>query len=206
VEYKHDFTVQDVINGTRRLYDVPVLERSKLQPELRDAWIETYSGKIFHILKPKPDEVDIDDIAHALSNTCRFGGHCKVFHSVAEHSVLVSYMTKNPLEGLLHDASEAYITDLPSPVKHQLPDYKNIETGIMKVICKKFGLEYPLSPDVKDADVAQLKTEARNLLKSRGESWTDNWRSDRPYGMVPKGWSPTLAKQNFLGRFRELYQ
>lgn len=184
--------------------ELPVLLRPKLQPELKEAWIETYTGKIFHILNPKPDEIDIEDIAHALSNTCRFGGHSKQFYSVAEHSYYISHLVANPLEGLLHDASEAYITDLPSPVKHQLPDYKKIEVKIMKAVCKKFGLAYPMSSDVKDADIAQLKTEARHLLRTRGASWTGNWKSDRMYGTIPMIFPPEEAKKLFLSRFKEI--
>jgi hypothetical protein len=90
----------------------------------RGPYIVTYTGRRFHFLDPKIDEISIEDIAHALSNVCRFTGHTKRFYSVAEHSCLVSALCDNRLEGLLHDASEAYMSDLSSPLKMLVPDYK----------------------------------------------------------------------------------
>src|SRR6266496_3875421 len=82
------------------------------------------SGKWFNVFNPKPEDVDIRDIAHALSNQCRFTGHTKEFYSVAQHSVLVSTFCapEDAAWGLLHDASEAYLSDIASPVKKH-PDF-----------------------------------------------------------------------------------
>ncbi len=176
----------------------------KLPDELENAWIETYSGKKFHILSPDPAEVDIVDIAHALSNSCRFGGHVSRFYSVAEHSVAVSVCCQHPLEGLLHDASEAYIGDLVSPLKHSLHRYKRIEARIMACISARFELKTPFPHDVKDADIAQLKEEAYWLLPSQGKTWTGGWFSTRTSGLMPQCWTPEEAEKQFLMRFYHL--
>jgi 5'-deoxynucleotidase YfbR-like HD superfamily hydrolase len=84
------------------------------------SWIQTYQGGCFEPFNPHPDQIHIRDIAHALALTCRFTGHCLDFYSVAQHSVMVSQIVshKHALAGLLHDASEAYLTDVASPIKH----------------------------------------------------------------------------------------
>lgn len=166
-------------------------------------WIETYNGEHFHLLEPAPEEIDIEDIAHALANVCRFGGHVKHFYSVAEHSVHVSYLT-GTLEGLLHDASEAYVADIVSPLKPHLTNYKDIESRIMNTIANKYGVKWPVSLDTKDADVAQLKTEARHLLPSKGKDWVLDYPSQRKHGIVPRCWTPDQAKMRFLERFEQL--
>lgn len=165
-------------------------------------WIETYSGKHFHLLQPTGVEIDIEDIAHSLANMCRFGGHVKHFYSVAEHCVHVSTLTGN-LDGLLHDASEAYVADIVSPLKPHLINYHHIENAIMLTIAKQYGILWPVSADTKDADVAQLKTEARHLLPSKGKDWIPDYPSKRKGGVIPKCWTPDQAKMKFLERFEE---
>jgi len=87
-----------------------------------NAWIQTISGRKFPLAEPDPNQIDIEDIAHALSMLCRFNGHCTQFYSVAEHSMHVSHEISNDLAlaGLLHDAAEAYLGDVPSPLKKEL--------------------------------------------------------------------------------------
>ena len=75
---------------------------------MKEPWIQTYTGKQYAYFECGPEQICIEDIARALSNLCRFTGHCKKFYSVAQHSVLVSHRTKNPFLGLMHDADEAY--------------------------------------------------------------------------------------------------
>jgi 5'-deoxynucleotidase YfbR-like HD superfamily hydrolase len=123
---------------------------------------------------------------------------------VAEHSVHVSRLAHGAFEGLMHDASEAYLTDIASPVKPYLHNYKDLETNIMNVIGEKYGFLWPVSEDTKDADRAQLKTEARHLLRSGGRDWLDNYTTKRVRGIVPHCWSPEQAKMRFLERFYEL--
>ena len=111
---------------------------------MHEPWLQTFSGKIFHPLDPNPEEICIEDIAHCLANICRFHGSVNRFYSVAEHSCHISRYCdpKYALEGLMHDASEAYIIDVPSPVKYELPKYKIIEKRIEKVIAQKWNLVY----------------------------------------------------------------
>lgn len=174
---------------------------SKLEP-----YIETFTGTKFYFLEPTDDSIRIEDIAHALSNNCRYTGHCRSFYSVAEHSYIVSLIVEQPnsLAGLLHDASEAYLTDVASPVKPYLANYKAMENVIMTAIAKKYKFEWPLADDVKDADAVQLKTEARHLMQSEGKDWIAKYPTKRPYGKVPKCLPPAQAEQIFLDKFYEL--
>ena len=169
-------------------------------------YIETYTGTKFYFLEPTEESINIEDIAHALSNNCRYTGHCRSFYSVAEHSYIVSLIVDQPnaLAGLLHDASEAYLTDVASPVKPYLENYKSMENVIMTVIAKKYGFEWPLVDDIKDADAVQLKSEAKHLMHSQGQDWAAHYPTKRENGKVPKCLSPRYAKQLFLERFYEL--
>ena len=169
-----------------------------------EPWIETYTGKHFYFLDPKEDDIDIRDIAHALAFTCRYTGHSNRFYSVAEHSVLVSYLANDPLAALLHDASEAYITDIASPIKQHLGGYAEMEDRIMEKIARKFGFSYPLDPDIKDCDATQLKTEAKHLLRSKGATWAHLYPTKRLHGIGPNCWTPQIAEQRFLERFDEV--
>ena len=169
-----------------------------------EPWIETFSGKQFYFLDPTLDSIDIRDIAHSLAFTCRYTGHSRRFYSVAEHSILVSYLASDPLAGLLHDASEAYITDIASPIKPYLQNYKELEDKLMGKIAEKFGFTYPLTPDIKDCDATQLKTEAKHLLRSGGYPWAHLYPTKRPHGITPNCWSPEEAEAKFLERFEEV--
>lgn len=143
-----------------------------------DPWIETYTGGKFHIAKPRPEEVRLTDIAHALSMQCRFTGHCDRFYSVAEHSIWVARMCPKPfgIIGLLHDASEAYVVDLNRPTK-QYGDmgrlYRQIEGPITAAIFEAFHLPVPVDnhfPEfVHEADNAILNFEHETMLK--GAPW-----------------------------------
>jgi hypothetical protein len=106
-------------------------------------WIMTYTGKHFTPFDPKIEAIDILDIAHALSNICRFGGHCSEFYSVAEHSILVSVLCPPELKlaGLLHDAAEAYLGDIPTPLKSLA--FRGAEIKLMEVIYRKYGCVKP---------------------------------------------------------------
>jgi len=162
-------------------------------------WIETYTGKFVNPLKLKPEDIDIKDIAHALSLQCRFNGHCEYFYSVAEHSIRVSGLLQgldNQLTGLLHDATEAYMADIARPVKWALPDIRNVE-GIIKIaINEKFDLKGDWR-DVKKADNILLATEARDLMCTKGVDWYfDNDIKPLEYKITPmESWN---AESNFL--------
>lgn len=128
--------------------------------------IRTYSGKYIDPFNPNPDDICIEDIAHALSNQCRFAGHTQRFYSVAQHSLFVMNVvhTKYKLQALMHDASEAYLLDIPTPIKMKLPAYKAAEDGLMIAIAAKFGFDWPMSEYVKNADRYALEAEWSNAV------------------------------------------
>lgn len=133
--------------------------------------IRTFSGQFVNLTDPDPSTINIIDIAHSLGNLCRFAGHTINFYSVAEHSIQCANLLddQNKLAGLLHDASEAYLMDIPRPLKALLPGYKALEDKFMQVIANKFGFEYPLSQEVVGIDNFMLEYEWSNyVLSSKG--------------------------------------
>ena len=122
-----------------------------------DNYFRTHSGKHVHTLSPAPSEIDINDIARALSHICRFLGHTEVFYCVAQHSVLVSQLVPraDALWGLLHDAAEAYLCDLPRPVKREprMEIYRVAEDSLLACIALKFGMAPEMPETVKLADL-----------------------------------------------------
>lgn len=128
--------------------------------------IRTFTGKYVNVLEPTEDMINISDIAHSLSQQCRFNGHLKEFYSVAQHSIYCYNLVKieHRLAALLHDSSEAYLCDIPKPIKKSLLNYHEIEDKLMKVIANKFGFEYPLHEDVKRADEIALVNEWHCLM------------------------------------------
>ena len=136
-------------------------------------WIQTSTGIKFFPLEPQIEDIYIQDIAHALSNLCRFGGHCSEFYSVAQHSVEVAQIVPKEyaLWGLLHDASEAYLVDIPRPLKPFLKEYLTFESQLMYCICKKFNLPLECPKSVEIADDIVLATETRDLMKSAHITW-----------------------------------
>lgn len=175
-------------------------------------YIETFTGIKFNFLDPPKEQFNIVDIAHALSMTCRYTGHCQKFYSVAEHSWHMARMLDGcskeiQLAALLHDGGEAYLPDVASPVKQHLPDYNAMEDIILGKLFAKYNLEYPMHPAVKAADRAMLSIEASHLLKSKGNDW-DMWKhTTRPKiddAYKPIGMEPSQAKLVFLEKYNEL--
>ncbi len=173
-----------------------------------DGWILTASGRQFWPLTPRVEDVSIEDIAHALANVCRFTGHVRTFYSVAQHSVIVSHLCepRHALYGLLHDGSEAYLSDIARPVKHtpEFAGYRVIERRLQEMIYQAFGLDADEPPDVKAADNVALVTEKRDLMPDRGPAWHESIRHVPVMAekIVPQ--SPVLARLAFLTRFGEL--
>jgi hypothetical protein len=169
------------------------------------AWIQTYSGRRFCPTNPNPNAIVIQDIAHSLSMQCRFTGHIKKFYSVAQHSVYVSYICneEDALWGLLHDASEAYLTDVPRPLKRSgfFEEYLRLESLMQTAICKRFGLPYDEPPSVKKADAKLLATEARDLMAPLHKDWLQRVA---PLPFVIEAWDQQKAKDMFMQRFYEL--
>ncbi len=169
-----------------------------------NAWITTYTGKQLHFLGPDAEEIDIVDIAHGLALSCRWGKQCQRFLSVAEHSWHASKLVppELALEGLMHDACEAYLTDVPSPIKAYLRRYKEIEAIIQEAICKKFGVPTVENPLVKHADECLKRAESRlNMngpLNDTGVAGHDLPDLELEY------WCPETAEVMFLQRFEEL--
>jgi len=126
--------------------------------------IRTFTGIYINPFTPDSDKICIEDIAHALSQIPRFGGHLPGFYSVAQHSIEVSYQVKDKLTGLLHDASEAYLYDIPKPLKFRMPEYIKAEKRLMALISDKFGFKFPLPKDVKLIDRVQLEWEWNTLM------------------------------------------
>lgn len=170
----------------------------------QSVFMTTYTGRKFYIFNPCAEDVDIQDIAHALGMLCRFTGHCQRFYSVAEHCFHASFKVspEYALEALLHDASEAYINDLSSPLKHhpQLAGYVQAEQAIEKVIAERFRVVYPMSPAVRDVDRRLVCTEAKQLLTR-----TD-WTEGHPAYDDLRLWNldPREATARYLTRFSQL--
>jgi len=166
-------------------------------------WIQTYTGRRVDPLDPDPETLVIADIAHALSQLCRFNGHCRAFYSVAEHSVRVARAVppEDALWGLMHDASEPYLADVPRPLKQRLPEYHVAEARFMRVVAERFGLRWPMPASVDHADTVLLVTEARDLMGTDAKTWGIDVE---PLPEVIAPWSPTEAEAAFLRAWGEL--
>nr|WP_246422957.1 phosphohydrolase [Mycoplana azooxidifex] len=160
------------------------------------------------MLDPRPEDVCIEDIAHALSLLCRYAGHCTTFYSVAEHSLLVESKMKTDdarmrLGALLHDAAEAYLVDIPRPLKGHIPPYGQIELNVEVAIAEKFDLYWP----IKQASIGALDN--RILLDERAQIMTPtnhDWNIEgKPLSVKVRGYHPQQAESLFLRRFNELW-
>lgn len=166
--------------------------------------MQTYSGRKFWPLDPRPEDVDPSDIAHALANQCRFAGHCLRFYSVAEHSILVSRALppEHQLWGLLHDASEAYLVDVPRPLKPFLRGYVEMEAAVMSAICRRFDIPEEMPPEVKRVDNAILASEAAQNMSPPPERWSTD--SGERVGVNLYYWSPETAERAYWSELLRL--
>lgn len=178
----------------------------KTSDEAKFDYISTYTNKHFHFMSPSEDEVCIEDIAQALSNLCRFSGHVKEFYSVAEHSIILADYVMDKygnadmaLTALLHDASEAYIVDVPRPIKPYLTNYQDIEGGISKVINNVFKV-HPMCDVIKDLDHNIVCDEAKVLFKSVPD-WVQYYKE---VGVTLRMYTPEEAREAFMSKFEEL--
>jgi len=174
---------------------------------VKNGWIQTYTGMRVYPIAPVPHQFLLEDIAHALAMQCRWNGHTRTFFSVAQHCVLASELSvEYARELLMHDATEAYISDVPRPVKRQLPEFQHYEERLMEVIFEAFNLRYPLAPEVHAIDNVLLRWEARDLFSPGrcvslfGEAAAEGIRHLRP--IVP--WSPPVAEEMFIARANKL--
>jgi hypothetical protein len=166
--------------------------------------MQTYTGRQFYPMDPRPDDVDPIDIAHALSLLCRYNGHVTRFYSVAEHCVLMSEAVtpEHALWALLHDATEAYVGDMIRPLKRFMPDYVRAEDRVMQAIAARFGIADSMPADVKDADNRILLTERAALMPSNGHAWGVD--SLDPLPVTISGWEPLVAEARYLDRLAAL--
>ncbi len=161
--------------------------------------ILTFTSKLVNPFRPDPSVIEIVDIAHALSNTCRYGGHVSEFYSVAQHSVIVSRFFVTPelrLAGLLHDAEEAYMCDIPTPIKRQLDGYDDAAVELRKIIFGKYGIFHDQNMakvDIADNEVYHLE---------RMSMWEGFGTPPQGRTIVPI--SPYDAKTWFLSEFNEI--
>lgn len=181
-------------------------------------WIQTFSGKRFYVFDPREEDIDIIDIAHSLSLLCRFNGHCSRFYSVAEHSILMAACIEQEggsrqqcLEAIVHDGPEAYLSDVPRPIKHspEMLPYREAEKRVERMLFGKFGLPWPMSTFIKWHDNRALMTERRDLVPNahmtgwtgkEAPFWPDNMKlyPDEPYSWLT---TPKMVEQRFLEDF-----
>ena len=137
-------------------------------------YITTYTGKHFNPTQPNPDLISIQDIAHALSLICRGNGHVQTFWSVGQHCICCAkeaaargLSNRMVLACLLHDASECYMSDVPTPFKKELPEYQEQEEHLLRMIYEKFlgsTLTSGEQAQLKEIDHAMLLYDLENLL------------------------------------------
>lgn len=164
----------------------------------------TTTGHLIDLLNMTTDDVKIMDIAHSLSHQCRFAGHTNQFYSVAQHSVRVALALPRPLQlvGLLHDATEAYVVDLPRPIKQLLPDYRALEDRVWAVISMKYGLPLQLPAEVKLADECAVVAEFQEVMTFQPPA--DWFPGIHPLPPACRAWGPQEARDTYLALFIEL--
>jgi hypothetical protein len=175
---------------------------------VEEDYIETISGVAFHFADPQQDEIRVADIAWSLSNQCRYTGHVRQFYSVAEHCCLLydfaqsqGITDKKFLRTLLmHDASEAYLTDIARPIKAHIPDYKRLEVKIETAIAERCNLTYPYPADVKELDTRILMDERAQVM---GESENVWGVVAEPLGVTLNFWTPKQANRAYVDRYLE---
>jgi hypothetical protein len=166
--------------------------------------IMLHSGAWFDFCAPASSDFTIEDIAHGLSNICRYSGQCRSFYSVAEHSILVSETAVGyEFEALLHDAAEAFLGDITRPLKQMLPEYKRIEAEVERAILDRFGVGL-LPPQVKKADLRVLAAEQKQIMPDGTDGWVRGQKVE-PAPIVVRYLPPHEAKRVFLDRFETLH-
>jgi hypothetical protein len=171
--------------------------------------IQLSNGHLFDLERPDPSLIDIRMLAASLSKLCRFNGHVKRFYSVAEHCVFVSELVapEFALKGLLHDATEAFVGDMVSPLKATQPAYKKVEHRVARAIKAAFFVPDGGNREVKQADRIAGITEANQLMPPSPywDSQQPYWGGAKPLEDPPRlGWSIRRAELEYLDRFEEI--
>lgn len=175
-------------------------------------YITTYTGIHFYPLEPEADKIHIEDIAHALSLLCRGNGHVKDFFSVGQHCINCAleamargYSKKVCLACLLHDASEAYLSDVPRPFKKTLPEYQQLEDQFLSVVYEKY-LGSPLTAEeemlVRQIDDDMLYFDLTELLNQPVERKQPEMKSRFTEKYVPFH----EVEEKYLNLFRQLME
>ena len=175
-------------------------------------WIQTFSGGQFWPLDPRLEELNIIDIAAALSKECRYGGHCLRFYTVAEHSELMrraaaerGYSLRDQRAASLHDASEGLgLRDMPRPIKRDIANYQEIENRIMRVVATRFDFDWPIPPHIKELDeMIGLAEEAQNMAPKPAEWRTKihDFQASTALDVRLQFWSPDQAFAEFMRGF-----
>lgn len=169
----------------------------------RGDWMRTRSGKKFYPADPRPEDIEIIDIASGLARECRYGGQLSGFYSVAEHSVLVADVLPEELklQGLLHDAPEAWLRDMVRPAKILLPQYGELEDRVWAAVAWRFGLPRELDPRVKQADDAVLLAEKAQLFPDEHDDWSIK---GEPANVSVWGFGHENAERLFLNKFHTI--
>jgi hypothetical protein len=180
-------------------------------PPAPGPYLQTVSGRFVNPFEPDPEQLDIGDIARALANVCRFGGHCRSFYSVAQHSVIVSELVEqrggdveDVFAALMHDATEAYLGDMPHPIKHRSPlgvAFKEAEDRLEAVLRARFNIKADV-PEIKKVDRALLATE-RKALSGEGWRWPE-LDGVEPLDIELVAWPADEAARAFAARYAEL--
>jgi uncharacterized protein len=180
-------------------------------PPAPGPYLQTVSGRWVNPFDPDPDQLDAGDIARALANQCRFGGHSRVFYSVAQHSVIVSELVEqrggdaeDVFAALMHDASEAYLGDMPHPIKHRSSlgaAFKAAEDHLEAALRERFRIKADV-PEIKRADRALLATE-RRAFSAEGWHWPE-LEGVEPLELELTALAPDEAAQAFAQRYAEL--
>jgi len=174
-----------------------------------NGWIQTFTGKQFWPLDPRIEEIDFYDVAHALANICRYTGHVKSFYSVAQHSVLMSDIVPaaDRRWALMHDAAEAYLTDIARPLKRapEFAAYREAEERLERCIAERFDLPWPMPESVKAADLRMLATERRDLMATPPIPWRST-AGIEPLQYTIEPQTPQAAKRSFMATFLALWK
>lgn len=176
------------------------------------SWITLYSGAKFDFDKPEECEFTLDDIAVPLSHICRFTGHTVHHYSVAQHSVMVAdqmLASKSPVvreqayNGLMHDATEAFLGDVALPLKQILPDYQRLEERIEPVIMARLGLNVSRTDIIKRYDMRAMVTERHALMEDQDSKWP-GFEGINPFKSSIPIWEPHHACAVFKLTFVQL--
>lgn len=184
---------------------VPASRSEPVIPSPVHASFPTVSGHVFHYATPAHSVLTLEDIAHALSNLCRYGGHTRTFYSYAQHAVLVSRLVPpaDRLAALLHDAPKAVLGNVQTALKPLLPDYRAMEERVLQAIHQRFGLPWPVPASIHAAALIVRATERRDLMPQHTAAWPE-LDGIQPLDQPILPMSPDTARRNFFARYRDL--